>query len=420
MRVFWAATLAVVLMVVMTGTGAQAADPPPGTMIRIDPADLPAPYATASVSNPPRRIERPDDAVPRVPEGFEAQVFAEGLDHARWLAVAPNGDVFVAESAAGKITVLRDSDGDGTADETATFADDFKRPHGLAFARGGLYVADLEAVWRFPYDAGDMTAQGERIQVTPDGALGDHAGHWTRSIAISPNGLNLYVAIGSRSNIAVEAPPRATIQLFDLENGGTKATKQRTFASGLRNPVGLAFRPGTAELWTVVNERDGMGDELVPDYLAHVEEGQFYGWPYAYIGPNPQPRLAELAPAKVAETEVPEVLFRAHSAALGLVFYDGATFPEGMQGDAFVGLHGSWNAGEPRGYAVARVPFENGKPTGEYELFATGFWVSGTERAEVWGRPVGVAVARDGALLVADDVSQTVWRIAVKEASPAE
>lgn len=399
---------AVVLLALPAPLGAQEV----GDTFHLTVEDLPSPGATPAVANPPVRIPRPEGAVPEVPDGFTAGVFAEGLSHARWLAVAPDGAVFLAESKAGRVTVLRDRDGDGRAEARATWVEGLRRPHGLAFGHGGVYIADLDAVWFTPYADGADQAGEAPIQVTPPGALGDGAGHWTRNLALSPDGRTLYVAIGSRGNIAVEDPPRATVQAFDLSEDGRTASNGRTFASGLRNPVGLTIQPETGALWTVVNERDGMGDGLVPDYMARLEEGAFYGWPYAYIGDHPQPRYAERAPEKVAASRRPEVLFQAHTAALGLAFYDGTMFPEALRDDAFVGLHGSWNAADPRGYAVVRVPFEDGRPTGTYTIFASGFWARGAETAEVWGRPVGVAVAADGALLVADDVAQVVWRIA--------
>lgn len=408
------AVLACALTLTTFAPSAQAAGPEfqtPGTQITISPSDLPAPFATDSVANSAQRIARPSSVVPDVPAGFRASVFADGLTHARWLAVAPNGDVFLAESSAGKVTVLRDADGDGVAEASATWVEGLRYPHGLAFRDGFVYVADTRAVWRYPYAVGQMTASDPAQQVTPSGALGDGSGHATRSILISDDGATLYVAVGSRSNIGVEAAPRATIQAFDLVDGGAKAENGRTFASGLRNPVGLAVEPVTGALWTVVNERDGLGDELVPDYLTAVREGAFYGWPYSYIGSHPQPELAGRAPDLVASAVVPDLLFRTHSAPLGLVFYGGTQFPEAYRGDAFVALHGSWNAMQPRGYAVARVRFKDGRPVGGYELFATGFWAGGAGRARVWGRPVGLAVAADGALLVADDVGQVVWRI---------
>lgn len=398
-------TPAAILVVLALAWPAAAEQDEPGTVFEVSPEDMPEPYASDSVSNPSRRIARPDGARPEVPEGFRAQLFAEGLTHARWLAVAPGGDVFLAEPDGGHVTVLRDADGDGRAERRAIFADGFSRPHGMAFHDGHFYLADTEAVWRFDYEPG-LLEGGEPERLTPEGALGDGSGHWTRNVVIHPDGGRMYVAIGSRGNIGEEPAPRATIREFAIGGG-----PGRTFASGLRNPVGIAFRPGTGELWTVVNERDGLGDGLVPDYLTRVEEGGFYGWPYAYIGANPQPNYAERRPELVDRTIVPDLLFESHSAPLGLAFYDAEAFPAEYRGDAFVALHGSWNRDDPTGYKVVHVPFADGKPEGRYVNFATGFWAHGTDTAEVWGRPVGVAVAADGSLLVADDTGQAVWRI---------
>lgn len=399
-------TAALILAACLTATPAAAQQEPPGTALEVTPGDLPEPYASESVANSPRRIARPEGARPAVPEGFRANLFAGGLDHARWLAVAPGGDVFLAEPGPGRITVLRDADGDGRAERKATFASGFSRPHGLAFHGGHLYMADTEAVWRFDYAPGQLEG-GEPVKLTPDGALGGGSGHWTRNVAVHPDGSRLYVAIGSRGNIGEEPTPRATVQEFAVDG-----SDQRTFADGLRNPVGIAFRPGTEELWVVVNERDGLGDGLVPDYLTAVREGGFYGWPYSYIGAHPQPGYAERRPDLVERAIVPDLLFQSHSAPLGLVFYEAEAFPESYRGDAFVALHGSWNRAEPTGYKVVHAPFEDGRPVGHYVNFATGFWARGTDTAEVWGRPVGLAVAADGSLLVADDVGQAVWRIA--------
>lgn len=385
---------------------AFAIDAKPGDRLKVTPADMPEPYETRSATNPSRSIDRPEDAELQAPAGFRVNVFAEGLRDARWLAVAGNGDVFLAQSAAGEVTVLRDTDGDGTADMVKAFARGFDEPHGLAFRPGSLYVADTEAVWRFDYEPGQTTAFGKREQVTPDGALGGGGGHWTRNIAFHPDGSRFYVAIGSAGNIAEEPLPRASVQEFAADG-----KPLGTFASGLRNPVGISFYPGTEDLYVVVNERDGLGDGLVPDYLTRVQRGGFYGWPYYYIGGHPQPNFADKKPELADDVIVPDLLFRSHSAPLGLVFYDAGQFPEDYRGDAFVALHGSWNAAAPRGYFVARVPFEDGRPVGHYEPFLTGFWARGEGRAHVWGRPVGVAVAKDGSLLVADDVGQRIWRV---------
>ena len=385
---------------------AQAENPGPGEEITVRITDLPLPNATPSIAAPPRVVKRGEGDGLHVPPGFQATLFADGLNHARWLAVAPNGDVFVAESLPGRITLLRDSTGKGRADFMSVFASGFTQPHGMAFHDDHLYVADVQGLWRLPYTPGQTRAEGPLERLTPPGALGEGSGHWTRNIVFNAKGDRIYLTDGSASNIAENAQPRATIQEFAVDGA-----HQRTFASGLRNPVGIAVRPGTDEVWTVVNERDGLGDGLVPDYLTHVEDGGFYGWPYSYLGNHPQPGFADKRPDLVAKAIVPDLLFRSHSAPLGLVFYDGQQFPADYRGDAFVALHGSWNAARPTGYMVVRVPFKNGKPVGSYQSFATGFRLNDGAPAVVWGRPVGLAVAKDGSLLVADDVGQTVWRV---------
>ena len=394
------------LVLLAGGLGVQAGPPAVGERIKVRIEDLPAPYATDSVANAPRPISRPDGATLAVPAGFRVNLFARGLDHPRWMTVAANGDVFLAQPKPGTVTLLRDSDGDGQADLTTTFARNHRAPHGLAIHGEFLYVADVRYVWRYRYAPGQLRASEPPQPVTARGALGGPRGHWTRNLAFSPDGGSFFVAIGSNTNLAEEDAPRATVQMFDADGGG-----QRTFASGLRNPVGIAFHPTTGELYVVVNERDGMGDELVPDYLTRVRDGEFFGWPYAYIGGHPQPGYAERRPDLVARSRAPDVLFRSHSAPIGLVFYDAGQFPADYRGDAFVALRGSWNAARPRGYMVVRVPFEDGRPAGHYEVFATGFWAEGEDRARVWGRPAGLAVAADGSLLVADDTGGAIWRI---------
>ncbi|MEW5703863.1 MAG: PQQ-dependent sugar dehydrogenase [Pseudomonadota bacterium] len=378
-----------------------------GARIEVRLENLPPPYAGKSFTNPPLTIPRPATAELRVPEGFRVTLFAEGLSHARWLCVTPEGEVFVAEPSAGRVTLLADRDGDGQAEFRSAYLEGLRSPHGLAFRDGVLYLADTARLWRAAHRPG--ATQGKAEPLTPPGALGTSGGHWTRNLAIHPDGTRLFVAIGSRGNLAEEPEPRATIREFPIAGGAGK-----TFASGLRNPVGIAFYPETADLYTVVNERDGLGDELVPDYLARVEGGDFYGWPYAYLGPNPEPRFAELDPDRVAKTKKPDLLFRAHSAPLGLLFYAGAQFPKRFRGDAFVALHGSWNASRPQGYMVVRVPFAEGRPQGWYEPFVTGFRLDGDGapgRAEVWGRPAGLAELPDGSLLIADDVGNRIWRV---------
>jgi glucose/arabinose dehydrogenase len=375
----------------------------PGQHFEILPSQLAQPYATPASQGRVVEIERPANARLSLPQGFQSNLFAEGLSHARWMTVAGNGDVFLAEPEAGKITLLRDANNDGRAESATTFADGYQRPHGLAIRDGALYVGDARGVWRIPYRQGETRAAQAGVMITQPGAFGAARGHWTRNLAFSPSG-ELFVSIGSAGNIAEEEPPRATIQ--QLVNG-----RLVTFATGLRNPVGIAFYPGTNDLYTVVNERDGLGDDLVPDYLTRVERGAFYGWPYAYIGAHPDPTLGAKRPDLVRSAKVPDVLFQAHSASLGLLFYTGTQFPAAYRGGAFVSFHGSWNSSRPTGYKVVYVPFRNNRPAGGYDNFALGFRTGGVNRADVIGRPVGLAQARDGSLLIADDVGQAVWRV---------
>jgi glucose/arabinose dehydrogenase len=370
------------------------------------------PYATPATARRSTQAPRTADMTLRVPPGFQATVFADGLTSARWLAVAPNGDVFLAEPdrqgstpeapGRGKITLLRDANNDGKAEVRETYAEGLKWPHGMAFYNGGFYVADALGIYRYAYKDGDTKA-GAKTQVTEPGQFGILGGHWTRNIAIDRQG-RIFVAIGSNGNINEDEPHRAAISM--VQNG-----KLVQFGTGLRNPVGIAFRPGTDDLYTVVNERDGLGDELVPDYMTRVQQGDFYGWPYSYLGQNPEPSMMGKRPDLVAKAKVPDVLFRSHSAPLGLMFYTGTQFPADYRGGAFVALHGSWNASTPRGYKIVYVPFNNNRPVGEYVNFALGFWTTGQAPAGTMGRPVGIAQARDGSLLVADDVGNAVWRI---------
>jgi len=364
---------------------------------------------------------------PRVMEGFTATLFITGLEHPRRLLVLPNNDVIVAEQRTGHLTLLRDQDGDGKADFIERYADDFKGPYGLAYRDGFVLVADQEGIWRVPHVTGALRAgrpdQPKISDVPPDqrkpvpaaygqelitqrGVFGVIAGHQNRHLALDPKTGALFVGVGSSGNIGVEPEVKASIQRFEPDGSG-----QTTFASGMRNPTTLAFHPTTGELYAGVQERDGLGDNLPPDYFTRVEKGAFYGWPYAYIGPNPQPGFAQRAPDKVKATVIPDVLFQPHSSVLDIVFYDGQQFPAEYRGDAFVALKGSWNRSEPTGYKVVRVRFKDGKPDGSYENFVIGFWVSGEHRAEVWGRPAALAVMKDGSLLIADDTGGTIWRV---------
>ncbi|MDX2141806.1 MAG: PQQ-dependent sugar dehydrogenase [Rhodospirillaceae bacterium] len=417
-RFLFAAALTCATAAVATiSSWAQTFEQTPGLVLSFDPSALPAPYATPSATNFSVGIAMPQGATLNVPQGFNATIFAQNLAHPRNLIVAPNGDVFLAEQNSGRVTLLRDADGDGRADLTTTFASGYAQPYGLALTSTHLYVADTQALWRVPYAAGATAASGNRVQLTANNALGGSSGHSTRNLVLSPTGDRAYVAVGSAGNIAEEAEPRATIQEFTLNAQTGAATAQRTFAAGLRNPVGLGFYPGTADLYTVVQERDGMGDELVPDYLTRVTDGGFYGWPYSYIGRNAQPNFVAQNPAaaaaRVASALTPDLAFRSHSSALGMTFYNAQHFPAAYRGGAFVALHGSWNAAQPRAYNVVYVPFKNQRPLGHYTVFASGFWTAtAAGRAQTVGRPAAVAVANDGALLIADDGARVIWRVA--------
>jgi len=398
-----------------------------GRRFQIDPANLPAPKTPPVVTN--RSLIVPyDGQVPQVPPGFTATPFATGLANPRRLLVLPNGDVLVAEQSAGYLTLLRD-DGGGHAVWIDRHVEDLNRPYGLAWRDDGLLVADQDGIWRVPHNVGALRAgrpvPPQRVdQVPPDqrtpipgaygaemltkkGVFGITMGHQNRHLAIDPKTGGLFVGVGSSGNLGVEPEPKATIQRFDADG-----SNQTTFASGIRNATALRFHPETGELWAVGQERDGLGDNLPSDYLIRVQQGGFYGWPYAYIGKHPQPGFAQLAPDKVDATIAPDLLFQAHSSLLDLLFYEGDQFPAEYKGSLFVALKGSWNRSEPTGYKIVRVPFKDGRPQGYYENFTTGFWASGEHRAEVWGRPAALAVAKDGALLVADDTGGTIWRIA--------
>lgn len=389
----------------------------PGIRRKITTADLATPYETPSAKNFPRVVKRPDGAWPKAPKGFEVTEYATGLTQPRVIVRAPNGDVFVTESAAGRLRVLRDADGDGKPETNEIFATKLERPFGIAFGPPGpepkyVYVGNTGSVVRFPYKNGDLHATADPetiIKNIPSGReqVGG-GGHWTRDLEFSPDGKTLYVSVGSRSNVSDDSSEkrRAMILAFDPDG-----KNEREFATGIRNPVGLATEPTTGKLWTSVNERDALGDHLVPDYITHVEQGGFYGWPWYYLGPNQDPRHSGKHPELKDKVIVPDVLLQSHSASLDLTFYDGAAFPQEYRGDAFAAEHGSWNRARRTGYKVIRVPLKDGKATGEYEDFLVGFV---TEKGDVWGRPVGAAVAKDGALLVTDDGSGTIWRVAYK------
>ena len=391
-------------------------EPKKPTPIRINLKNLPPPFATQSASKPPDVVQIPPNPVLQLPPGFTVNVFAEGLDAPRWLALTPNGDVLVTETKQNRIRLLQDTNGDGVADVKKTFgsaSNGLNIPFGMAFAGNSFFLGNTDAVLRFPYSKGQqqLSGTGTKIADLPGGGYNQH---WTRNVVAAPDSKKLYVTVGSRSNVDEEELPRASVQVMNLDG-----TQQQTFASGLRNPVGLDFHPVTKEAYTTVNERDGIGDDLVPDYLTRIRQGEFYGWPYAYLAPsNLDPRQKtndrSKRPDLAATTKTPDVLFQAHSAALGLQFYDGQTFPAKYRNGAFVAFRGSWNRDRGTGYKVVFVPFNTqGRPEGYYEDFLTGF-LTKPSGPTTWGRPVGLLVLSDGSLLVTEEANNRIYRIQYK------
>jgi glucose/arabinose dehydrogenase len=410
----------------------------PGVVRRITQADLPPPYATASVSRPSGVVPRPSNAALKAPPGFTVTAFAK-LEGPRQIRIAPNGDIFVAESEARRIRVLRAAEGAVKPTTVETFAEDLDRPFGIAFYPAGpnpqwVYIGAVNSVVRFPYRSGDLKARGPAQVIVPK--LADTTSdHVTRDIVFSPDGRTMLVAVGSGSNVAEKMPNKTLpeAQAWEAQHGlgaswgpevnradvlafDPEGKNEHSFANGIRNCVSLGIEPVTKAVWCVVNERDGLGNNLPPDYATRVREKGFYGWPWYYIGNHEDPRHKGERPDLAGKAIVPDVLIQPHSAPLGLTFYTAtngpAAFPPEYRGDAFVTLHGSWNR-EPRtGYKLVRVKLRNGAPTGDYEDFLTGFVA---DEQGVWGRPVGVAVAHDGALLMTDDGGDTVWRIAYRK-----
>jgi glucose/arabinose dehydrogenase len=389
---------------------AIAADTPPGQdqimgqQFHVTAGSLPAPGATPSVAAPPETVER-GEHVPLVPPGFGVKLFVEGVPSPRRMAVGYDGVIYVAAQDKGGIFAMYDRDGDGAADKTAGVIQGATNPFGLGFVPEGKFANDLilgdqDGLYRLPLNSG-----GKATPLTAEGVFGPARGHITREVAVDPKSGDIYVGIGSMNNLSDTEPPmKATIQRFDVEG-----KNQVAFATGMRNVTGMAFEPKTDMLYAVTMERDGMGDELVPDYLTAVSAGDNFGWPYQYTGGLVQPEYKDKAP-KQAAAKLPDVLFAAHSAPLDVAFIPDS-WPEQYRGSAIVALHGSWNAGAPRGYKLVLVPFKDGKPVGGYENFMTGFWVSGTSPAQVWGRPCSLAFDRDGSLLVGDDLGNTIWRV---------
>ena len=385
----------------------------PGNRYMIKAGDLPKPYATDSAPNQSKVVPRPANAWPKVPAGFKIDQAFTGMDSPRTIVTAPNGDLFVAESDPGRVRVLRGFGADGKVTTNEVFASNLKMPYGIAFYPPGpnpqfVYIGNTNSIVRFAYKNGDLKASGPAQTIVPNipGGAKYGGGHWTRSLAFSKDGKKLYVGVGSKANVSDDEASeanRADVLEFNPDGSG-----QRIYAAGVRNASGLAMHPQTGELWVAVNERDALGDDLVPDYVTHIQEGGFYGWPWYYTGPNQDPRFAGKHPELKEKVIVADVLLQSHSAPLNLAFYEGKQFPAEYRGDAFVTSHGSWNRAHRTGYKVIRLYAPNGKATGEYQDFVTGFVV---DDANVWGRPVGVTVANDGSLVFTDDASNSVWRV---------
>lgn len=401
----------------------------PGVRRHITADDLPKPYETRSASRVSRVVVPPRDALPKVPAGFEISNFASGLEGPRLLRTAPNGDVFIAEMQSNRIRVLRAKPGAPHAETVSIFTTNVSFPFGIGFYPAGpdpqwVYVANTDSVVRFPYRNGDLEARGPAEKVVASLPSG---GHVTRDLVFSRDGTRMFVSVGSQSNSDMSRKSAADAVAWDQQQGATGAPwgdereraavlsftpegrDRKLYATGLRNCVGLAVHPATGDLWCSTNERDGLGDNLVPDYVTRIPEGAFFGWPWYYLGDNEDPKHKGARPDLKGRVRVPDVLLQAHSASLQMTFYTGTAFPAEFRGDAFAAEHGSWNRAERTGYKIIRIPLKNGVPTGEYEDFMTGLVLNDRE---VWGRPVGVTTAADGALLVSEDGNGTIWRIA--------
>ena len=364
--------------------------------------DLPAPFATPSVTNPPKVVARPEGAKLNLPAGFVAEEYAGDFVRPRFMLLGPNGEVFVSESSAkGAITVLTDG-----GKSRKKLLEGLDRPYGIALWKDYIYVAEPTSVKRYKYDAKAMTAgTGEEVISYKEFTKG----HWTRSLQFDPKGEKLYVGVGSSGDHLVGDPPnRAAINRYNPDGSGHEVV-----ASGTRNPVGLEFYPGSSTLWAAIQERDFVGDDLVPDFLTSIKPGGFYGWPFAYIGPHEDPRTKGQQPDLVAKTIVPDVVLPPHCAVLDFTFYTGKSFPAEYRNGAFLAFHGSSNRSKRLGYAVAFVPFKNGKPSGPVREFLSG-WMLGPDQKEVWGRPVAVLQLQDGSLLVSEDGGNRIWRVSYK------
>lgn len=395
---------------------------------------LPEPYATKSVQNFSKSLGWKDGNMPKAPAGFTVSKYADGFQNPRWMYVLPNGDVLVAESnsnmsfvkqvgaeiigaaashdtkkSADRITLLRDSDKDGIPETRTYILENLNQPFGMVLIGDWLYVANTDAVVKFPYKKGDTKITAAPVKIAD---LNPGKRHWTKSLVTNAEQNKLYVGVGSASNVGEEGLEAELMRACILEMN-LDGSKLRVYASGLRNPVGMDWAPGTKTLWTAVNERDELGDDLVPDYLTSVKDGGFYGWPYSYWGQHIDPRVKDPKLDLVKKSIVPEVDLGSHTASLGLEFYEGKSFPAKYHGGAFIAQHGSWNRSTLSGYKVLFVPFKNGKP-GKPEDFLTGF-VADLEKDEVYGRPTGVTFLPDGSMLLTDDVENTIWKVSASK-----
>ncbi|RYY27455.1 MAG: sorbosone dehydrogenase family protein [Chitinophagaceae bacterium] len=409
-----------------------------GSVAYRDTTTLPPPFATESVKNFSKVIGWKEGQMPMAPGGFTVSKFADKLANPRWVYVAPNGDIFVAESAtvvkgakkleaeisgkaasqnmgssANRITRFRDADKNGVPETRHVYLTSLNQPFGMLVLNDKFYVACTDGLWQYPYNPGDsnLRSPGKKILELPAGGYNNH---WTRNVIANKEGNLLYISVGSGSNVA-ENGLENEIRRANILEVKPDGSGERVFAGGLRNPVGMDWAPGTNTLWTAVNERDGLGDSLVPDYITSVKDGAFYGWPFAYFGPNEDPRMKDKQNHElVKKTIKPDLPLGSHTASLGLIFYDKNVFPSRYQNGAFVSQHGSWNSSKLTGYKVVFIPFANGKPSGPPEDFLTGF-IAEPGSNDVYGRPVGLAVPDDGSLLVTDDAANTIWRVAAKQ-----
>jgi len=402
---------------VLTGQSAftDALHESPGTRRHLTVADLPAPAPEQSVDNGPTVVPRPANAWPIAPKGFKVDLYATDLGNSRLLRVAPNGDLFLAESDDGRIKVFRGVGPDGKPQQTSVFATGLHQPFGIAFYPSGpnpqwIYIGDTDGIVRFPYKNGDLHATGpfENLAELPGGGRLRGGGHWTRDLVFSPDGNRLFASVGSHSNVDDSDTHPEEYHRADVLEFTPTGKFVKVYAWGLRNCVGEAINPITGELWCSTNERDALGNNLVPDYVTHVQEGGFYGWPWYYMGGHQDPRHQGKHPELQSKVITPDILVNPHFASLEMFFYTGSQFPAEFKGDGFAAEHGSWNRAQRSGYEVIRLPMKNGHATGEYEDFLTGFV---TPDGQVWGRPVGVAQANDGSLFVSDDGSRSIWHV---------